>query len=209
MGLRRNEENHKLLKSLEDYGIDGDSIQEKVKKLLESTEPGMDDVFLIETKHSDFPDSDRYPRMRRANFDGKGVGKHLATRRELLLSQLIGKPYPSYVIDTFENPNHDIYENTISDKIHDIDLHHADIYEGKIRGRKEEAKKSNPKFDEKRVIKFGYTIVGDGTSIQDGEVEVTKRELLKAGLDPEMSVEKHLSFGDIIRGKKRSERQSH
>lgn len=180
IGVIKNKENHILLGSLSDFGIDGTN-EDMVKQLLKSKDPRLDETFVIQS-HSDFGsrDDEMMPALNTV----------IVTRRELFLSQLIGKPYPTYVLDTLRNPNRDTYSTTLS-TAKGIQTDYEAMREDEIRSGREKAKQNDPKLDNKRKIKFGYTFSKDKGYGQDhpelaeGEIEVTERELLEAGLNPD------------------------
>ncbi|MBR6252874.1 MAG: hypothetical protein IKR04_03440 [Clostridia bacterium] len=179
VGLIKDDENHALIGELSDYGISG-TTEEIVKQILKSKDKRMDDVFIIKTSSelSIGDDNPVFPRL-----------ESLVTRRELFLSQVIGKPYPTYVLDMVRNFRRDTYRNSLKEP-HERASDFAAMRQGDIERTKEKAKESNPSLDKKRKVKLGYTFSSDKgygenhPELMEGEIELTERELLEAGLEP-------------------------
>lgn len=190
IGVIKNKENHELLGSLADFGIEG-SNADMVKQLIKSKDPRLDEIFVIQS-HSDMGsrDKEKLPSLNTV----------IVTRRELLLSQLIGRPYPTYILDTLRNPNRDTYSTTLSVP-KEVQTDYEALRENGIRSGREKAKQNDPKLDKKRVIKYGYTFTQDKgygedhPELAEGEVEVTERELLEAGLNPDKLLEPEIETG--------------
>jgi len=142
------------IKSKEEFALD----------IIKSDNPQYDDVYHIKTVENDFniPNIDKY-----------------ISKREILLSKLIGKPYPTYVINGLVSPMHDNYKTEISD---DVGTHYgADVKSASIahlRGKNEKIE------EEGRIgkIEFGHINLSDK---MDGALYVTDKDLLASGLDPQ------------------------
>lgn len=93
------------------------------------------------------------------------------SRREMLLSELIGKPYPTYFLQGEEYGENQFYQNHLSSigGTAEIDVAVASKQDISEKGRKLETAKS------------GYIVLEDGTFIK-----VTDKELMTAGLRPSM-----------------------
>lgn len=181
VGVIKNEENHKIVGDLEDYGINGGT-EEMITKLLQSDDPKLDEIFVISTD-SDMPlDLD----SRKDDKRFLKLNDVMVSRRELMLSMLAGRPYPAYIIDLVRAQNRDTYTT----KLREPSEIEADEKRMHIQQNKERAnKRDDSSLDVKRNMKFGYTILGSSPEEMFGGLELTPRDLLRAGLDPEAYLE--------------------
>lgn len=117
--------------------------------------------------------------------------------REIILSQLTGRPYPSYMVEGIMDFRGDAWKNKIREPKEE-EMHEVELYKQQREERNSMAK-DNP-TSTKGKVKFGYHLgdslrdyqnTGDryypGTFPEkmDGELVVSKEELILAGLDPE------------------------
>ena len=147
----------------------GKSREELAMEILSSQNPGLDEVFWVQTVENDLKNEEKCPYL-----------NNPISKREILLSKLIGKPYPTYFLDGVRNDAHDSYRNEIRKPL-DTELDDIDLYKKAIETRKVESNKDDVSLDKRVKVKFGYDRSGD--RIQ-GEIEVSIKDLLKAGLDP-------------------------
>lgn len=122
--------------------------------------------------------------LKTTSYDGKfneekcpHIDKYVS-QKEIMLSKLIGKPYPTYVLSGIMNDNHDVYQNSLQEVGRDYgaDAKSAHITSMGIKSNHmEEGKKGK--------IDFGYTSTGEKLQ---GSIEVTDKELLAGGIDPEL-----------------------
>lgn len=148
----------------------GKSREELAMEILRSQNPGLDEVFWVQTVENDLKNEEKCPYL-----------NNPISKREILLSKLIGKPYPTYFLDGVRNDAHDSYRNEIRKPL-DTELDDVDLYKKAIETRKVESNKEDVSLDKRGKVKFGYDRSGD--RIQ-GEIEVSIKDLLKAGLDPD------------------------
>ena len=144
------------------------SKEEIAKDILKSTDASLDEVFWVQTVERDAPfNADKCPYLDEA-----------ITVREILLSVLIGKPYPTYILEGITDHKQDKYRNEIVEP-KDAKTDYAFFYEKAVAERKNKGKEAS---DKKGIIRFGYDKSGEE---MDGYIEVSENELLNAGLDPE------------------------
>ena len=149
--------------------IDITTREEMAVELIKSDNAGLNDLFWVETAIRDIKNDDKLPYISQP-----------ASKREILLSKLIGKPYPTY-FQSINLPNHDRYENIIKG---DAGHEYAMDITGASRERAErEARVSdNPELDKEGSITFGYD---KDAEIIPGEITVSKRDLLVHQLVPD------------------------
>lgn len=80
----------------------GKSKEELAMEILNSQNPGLDEVFWVETVEDDLTNKEKCPYLNQP-----------ISKREILLSRVIGKPYPTYFLDGVRNDAHDSYRNEI------------------------------------------------------------------------------------------------
>lgn len=160
------EELEELINNLE---ISGKSREEVAKSILSSEDMALDEVFWVQTVERDAPfNEEKCPYLDNA-----------ISKREILLSRVIGKPYPTYFLDGISDHKHDNYRNEISTP-KERKSDYAMYYEKTISERK--SKGIEQAVDKKGIIKFGYD---KSAERMDGYIETSESELLRAGLDPE------------------------
>ena len=146
------------------------SREELAMDVIKSDAQSLDEVLWVQTVQRDNPsfNEEKLPYL-----------DNPISKREIMLSKLIGKPYPTYFLDGISDYNHDSYRNEILTPI-DERLDHADNYERRISERKitGEEKDSN----KKGIIQFGFD---ESAKRMDGHIKISESELLRAGLDPE------------------------
>ncbi len=147
------------------------SREELAKEIIASENPRYDDVMWIATTEHTY-DEACCPIMDRP-----------VSEREIALSKLIGKPYPTYILsDDMKTADGKKYKNELRGRYgHEQEI---DAYETGIMKRMQEAKKSS----EKGKIGFiEYTEYGGGTELYGDKrrIEIEEDKLKKAGLSIE------------------------
>ena len=98
----------------------------------------------------------------------------------ILLSKLIGKPYPTY-FQGITLPNYDRYENRLEGWFgheYAMDLTESSRNSSSIQARESD----NPDLDKEGIITFGYD---RNAEIIPGKIKVSKRDLIAHQLNPE------------------------
>lgn len=145
------------------------SREELAVDLIKSDNPILDQIYWIETVRYDTSfNEEKCPKLNQP-----------ITLREIMLSKLIGKPYPTYILEGISDHNYNRYENELRAYFIGDENYAADQYEGHISRIKERASEENS--GRKGIVSFGY----DKSSNRiPGNVEITLNDLYKAGLDP-------------------------
>jgi len=98
------------------------------------------------------------------------------SKREIMLSKLIGQPYPTYFLSGISNDNHDVYQNKIvGSRGYEYKLDQAETYMQKTMASSKESLEEG----KNGRIEFGYTTTGEKIG---GSLEITDKELEAAGL---------------------------
>lgn len=127
--------------------------EELAMDIIRSQNPVYDEVFRVTTTHNDFnwPDVDEY-----------------MSKKEMMLSRVIGKPHPSYVITGCVGRDYDHYDTKITEAGRDYG---ADI---KLSMMTMMAQKSIGEEEKIGIIEF-----------KEGAIYITSKELLAGGISPE------------------------
>lgn len=149
------------------------SKEELAMEILRSDDKELDSVFWVRTTESEISKKEKfYP-----SLNGP------ISKREIFLSVLIGTPYPTYFLDGVMDYRRETYRNEITEP-RELQADAEIFYSKRIEERKEKSKDAS---DEKGAVKFGLKNNGINYGIEEmpGELEVSEKELLAAGLDPE------------------------
>ena len=165
------------------------SKEELAMEILHSSDKGLDEVLWIKTTELDLVrpevpgNNEKFPLL-----DGP------ISKKEIFLSVLIGRPYPTYFLDGIMSHNHDTYKNTITEP-KELQGDIAFYYSQRIEERKE---KSKDALDEKGTVKFGLRDYGPGYGMGEleGQLEVSEKDILAAGLEPEKMGLEHTKLVD-------------
>jgi len=147
------------IKSREDFAVD----------IIKSSNKNLDEMFWIETSR-----------------DGIGETKYFPTingpisKREIMLSKSIGKPYPTYILGTKYNDLRDSYTTSIREP-RDTEWDAVSLVEKNMRDRRNEAEKMENGKNGK--IELGSTYDISSPEKMDGEIRISDKEILSAGLD--------------------------
>lgn len=147
------------------------SREELAKEIIESKNPRYNDVMWVETTEHTY-DEASCPIMDRP-----------VSEREIALSKLIGKPYPTYILsDDMRTADGKKYKNELRGRYgHEQEI---DAYETAMLKRIQEAKKSSEKS---KTGFIEYTDYGNGTGFYGDKrhIEIEEEKLKKAGLSIE------------------------
>lgn len=157
----------------------GKSREELAMEILGTKNAALDEVFWVQTVENDLNNEEKCPYL-----------NNPISKREILLSKLIGKPYPTYFIDGVRNDSHDGYRNEIrkgktEEELKEIAQYAYDIGDRQAVGYENDeiSESHNGKMhsiDEMGTLEFGYG--RDGKKL-DGRLEVSARDLYKAGIE--------------------------
>lgn len=108
----------------------------------------------------------------------------IVSKREVLLSKTIGKPFPAFILDENVSFGKNKYQNEILDRFFYDDEYDKKLIE--VLGEDElgiprYSEIHNPKYDEKIKIDFGY---GKDMKLMSGSIEVSIKDLLLVNLTP-------------------------
>jgi len=149
------------IKSREDFAVD----------IIKSSNENLDEIFWIETSR-----------------DGVGETKYFPTingpisKREIMLSKTIGKPYPTYILGTERTDRGDTYTTKLREP-NGFEWNAVNSYELSVNEGKKEAQ--TLETDKKGKVEFGLSYDISGPEKMKGRAVVSKNELLLAGLNPE------------------------
>lgn len=170
--------------------IDIKSREEMAVDLIKSDNESLNELFWVQTVRRDIENDEKLPNI-----------SEPASKREILLSKLIGKPYPTY-FQGITLPNYDRYENRLEGwggHEYAMDLTESTRLTTAYNARTSK----NVQLDEEGTINFGYDRNG---KIIPGNIKVSKRDLITHQLNPdkmgwkERTLEKKskISVKDII-----------
>jgi len=149
--------------------IDIKSREEMAVDLIKSDNEALNELFWVQTVKRDIKNEEKLPLINEP-----------ASKREILLSKLIGKPYPTY-FQGITLPNYDRYENRIKGSYgHEFAMDMTQDYRELSANRAKED--NNPELDKEGIITFGYD---RDAKIIPGQIKVSKRDLIEHQLDPE------------------------
>jgi len=149
------------------------SREELALDIIKSESLGLDSVAWIRTVKPESQYQSQYENDKKPNLD-KPI-----SRRELLLSKLIGQPYPTYILEGIGD-----YTLTYKNELQSHDGHefYLDRYESYLDSMSKTAENSKDEdMDKEGSIYFGYDENGKE---MEGSITVTKRDLLKAKIEP-------------------------
>lgn len=190
-------EENSLMSEIGEYipDVETKTIEELAEALIQLEDESLDKVFWVKTVERDNP-----------NFSPEKMPilDNPISQREILLSKLIGKPYPTYFLDGVMDDKHDKYRNEVrkprtEDEIETLGKYAYDLETNQSIAREEDC--GGVDIDVKEVLEFGYDRSGDK---KPGSIEVSVRDLWRAGLsnkrmgiaDPQLSKTK-ISSRDI------------
>ena len=149
--------------------------EELAEELIQLEDESLDKAFWVKTVERDNP-----------NFSPEKMPilDNPISQREILLSKLIGKPYPTYFLDGVMDDKHDEYRNEVRKPRTEKELSEVGKYEYDIKTNQSLAREEDVglDIDSKEVIEFGYDKTGDK---KPGSIEVSVRDLWRAGLSNE------------------------
>lgn len=137
--------------------------------LIKSDNKSLDELFWVQTVKRDIENDEKLPYI-----------SEPASKREILLSKLIGKPYPTY-FQGITLPNHDRYENRLEgwgghEYAIDLTENKRKLYANKVK------ESHSVELDKEGVITFGYDRNGE---VIPGNINVSKKDLIAHQLDPD------------------------
>lgn len=166
--LKNNEILEKMAGQVEGQ-IEIKSREEMAVDLIKSDNEDLNELFWIQTVTRDIENDEKLPYI-----------SEPASKREVLLSKLIGKPYPTY-FNGITLPNYDRYENMLQGwGGHEYAMDVTEANRANMASKAKESK--NPDLDKEGIITFGYD---RNAEVIPGEIKVSKRDLIKSQLDPE------------------------
>lgn len=148
------------------------SREELATDLIKSDTKSLDEVLWIQTVERDDP-----------NFDEKKLPNmnNPISKREVMLSKLIGKPYPTHVMSGIVDYKHDRYTNEIREP-RDSEWDAVDLYTKAMERRQDEAANIvDLALDKPYELDFGY----DENGKIPGSIKVSVRDLLATGIGTE------------------------
>lgn len=149
--------------------IDIKSREKMAVDLIKSDNAALNELFWVQTVQRDIKNDEKLPFI-----------SEPASKREILLSKLIGKPYPTY-FQGITLPNYDRYENRLEGWFgheYAMDLTESSRNSSSIQARESD----NPDLDKEGIITFGYD---RNAEIIPGKIKVSKRDLIAHQLNPE------------------------
>ena len=168
-GLLKNDEILEKMAGQVESQIDIKSREEMAIDLIKSDNKGLDELFWVQTVARDVKNDEKLPYI-----------SEPASKREILLSKLIGKPYPTY-FQGITLPNHDRYENRLEGwGGHEYAM---DLTEStRILSASKARESDSSELDKEGVITFGYD---KNAEVIQGNIKVCKRDLIAHQLEPD------------------------
>lgn len=151
--LLKNEEVLEKMAGQIESKIDIKSKEELAMDIIHSDNPAYSEVYRVTTDRND--------------FNWKEIDEYMS-KKEMMLSKLIGKPHPSYVITGLVGRDYEQYNTKIAEEGRDYGANTKTL---SIANTKKSAKHVEEK---KGTITF-----------EDGALHITSKELLAGGLDPD------------------------
>lgn len=136
-------------------------------EIINSNDESLDEILWVRTAEQNPElDGNKYPYLNTP-----------ISRREIMLSRLIGRPYPAYFLETTKIPGQRIYRNEVGEP-REAQADFAHLHRNVVSKNKD---KASTKIRGK--ITFGY--IKDEKEC-DEYIEVSENDLLRAGLKPEL-----------------------
>ncbi len=171
-GLLKNPETLERMATQIESRVAIKSREELATDLIKSDTKSLDEVLWIQTV-------ERYD----SNFDEKKLPNmnNPISKREIMLSKLIGKPYPTHVMSGIVDYKHDRYTNEIREP-RDSEWDAVDLYAKAMERRQDEAANIiDLVLDKPYELDFGY----DENGKIPGSIKVSTRDLLATGIGTE------------------------
>ena len=172
--LQNQEISEKMARQMEERGIIAKSREELAKDIESSTNESLDEVLWIQSEKDD-PNFDK---SKLPDLNGP------ISRREILLSKLIGKPYPQYIFDGIEDYKHDKYKAIVR-KPKDGETDISDAYERDLKEKKPKikVKKETIMEDTTPIFRNDKRTYEIKKSLQSGQLENDVKNALNSGDD--------------------------